>query len=43
MKTDYVVVLLLALSLSASALLAYFLLGEDAPEAAAVTRSTARA
>ena len=39
MKTDYVVVLLLALSLSASALLAYFLLSEDGSEVAAVTRS----
>jgi hypothetical protein len=40
MKTDYVVVLLLALSLTASALFAYFLLSEDdASQAALVTRS----
>jgi hypothetical protein len=43
MKTDYVVILLLALSFTASGLLAYFLLSEDASQAAVVTRSTLRA
>lgn len=42
MKPDYIVVLLLALSLTASALMAYFMLSDDA-QAAAVASSTPRA
>ena len=42
MKPDYVVVLLLALSLTVSALLAYFMLSDDA-ETAAVTFAAPRA
>jgi hypothetical protein len=43
MKTDYVVVLLLALSLTASAMMAYFVLSDDASQSAALTLSAPRA